>query len=568
MTFDLSLRHTVTSYFNSFLREWPEHRVVDESIEIALPEGKRLRLGLARFSSLGRHRYDGRFDIATGESLSIVTDIEAMELAASAMASAQGTDRVARFMKRVEQSREAIESSLDRREKDGSLFATDFGSSEQALLLGHNFHPTPKSQVGFSGEDAKRYSPEHKGQFPLVWLAARADILHVESAESFCEEWLQTLFASDTDLKMPAGYLPLPMHPFQLANLEERAEIRGYFATGALLNLGLSSGNWLPTSSVRAVYRESAPYMLKFSLSVKITNSVRHLLPHEVVRGLQLTDVLATAEGERFLRGQERFDVLREPAFACLKFPSGELIAESLVACRENPFRGDAARDCVLLASLFQDAPFGGRSPIARLLDENDRGSSPDSKANKWLDAYFSAVLEPLLVAHADYGIILCAHQQNILLRLENGYPAASFYRDCQGTGYSRLGRETFAASVPHLDPAGPNVVSDDMAHALFGYYLFVNATSNVVAGLSEASGLTEDALLSQLRERLAQLRSRDLKDRSFLDYLLESPMLQHKGNFACTLADLNENTSADPLSIYRPIPNPFALPTGKRRAP
>ena len=560
MNGDLSLRHTLTAYFNSFLREWPEHVILADWIEVAMPEGKQLRVGLSRFSSLGRHQYDGRFELFPGTSWMSLTTSEAMKLVAAAMAGARGVDpdAVERFLARVEESRAAIATGLERRADDESLFALDFGASEQALLLGHNFHPTPKSQKGFSQEDADLYSPERRGRFPLAWLGVREEILHVESAESFRDDWLETLFLNDARSFLPAGYRPLPMHPWQLAKLEARPEIEDFFATGALLKLGLSNGDWLPTSSVRAVYRESAPYMLKFSLSVKITNSIRHLLPHEVVRGLQLTDVFATEEGRTFLRAQERFEVLREPAFACLKAPSGELIAESLVVCRENPFRGETSENCALLASLLQDAPHGGLSPLARLLRESAPSIKLEEKARAWLDGFFASVLEPLLLAHAEYGIILCAHQQNIILKLDGGYPVASYYRDCQGTGYSRLGLVTFQEKVPHLDPAGPNVVSDPMAHALFGYYLFVNATFNVVAGLSDASGVDEAELLSQLCERLAHLRGRGLKDPSFFDYLLESPVLQHKGNFACTLSDLNENTSADPLSIYRPIDNPF----------
>ncbi|CAM5602054.1 IucA/IucC family protein [Streptomyces violaceorubidus] len=46
-----------------------------------------------------------------------------------------------------------------------------FLAAEQALLLGHPLHPTPKSREGLTEAEAHRYSPELRGSFPLHWLA-------------------------------------------------------------------------------------------------------------------------------------------------------------------------------------------------------------------------------------------------------------------------------------------------------------------------------------------------------------------------------------------------------------
>lgn len=40
-------------------------------------------------------------------------------------------------------------------------------------------------------------------------------------------------------------------------------------------------------------------------------------------------------------------------------------------------------------------------------------------------------VIAPLCIARSDYGIILLAHQQNILLDIKDNLPTGMKYRDC-----------------------------------------------------------------------------------------------------------------------------------------
>ena len=70
-------------------------------------------------------------------------------------------------------------------------------ASEQALPLGHRFHPTPKSRTAASG-DWRAYAPETGSRFPLRYLAVRADRMreatvpgadlpHVRTLRSFAD---------------------------------------------------------------------------------------------------------------------------------------------------------------------------------------------------------------------------------------------------------------------------------------------------------------------------------------------------------------------------------------------
>nr|QTX14889.1 N(2)-citryl-N(6)-acetyl-N(6)-hydroxylysine synthase, aerobactin biosynthesis protein IucA [Klebsiella pneumoniae] len=47
----------------------------------------------------------------------------------------------------------------------------NFGEAEQALLVGHAFHPAPKSHEPFNQQEAERYLPDFAPHFPLRWFA-------------------------------------------------------------------------------------------------------------------------------------------------------------------------------------------------------------------------------------------------------------------------------------------------------------------------------------------------------------------------------------------------------------
>jgi len=161
-------------------------------------------------------------------------------------------------------------------------------------------------------------------------------------------------------------------------------------------------------------------------------------------------------------------------------------------------------------------------------------------------------------VAEGELGLILGAHQQNILLACEGGMPKRAYFRDCHGTGYTAAGVERFVGHVPLLRENNGNFVPELMGHALFSYYLILNTVFNVLAGLSAEGDASEEELLAELRAFLIALKARPRMNPAFLDFLLKSPVLYHKGNFYCAWRSVNENTTDDPLSLYAKIPNPL----------
>ena len=71
-----------------------------------------------------------------------------------------------------------LETRADEVERLWSAEPLRFEESEQALLLGHPLHPTPKGLCG----RLRQYTPELTPHFRLHWLSVDADIVAHDSA--------------------------------------------------------------------------------------------------------------------------------------------------------------------------------------------------------------------------------------------------------------------------------------------------------------------------------------------------------------------------------------------------
>jgi N2-citryl-N6-acetyl-N6-hydroxylysine synthase len=567
---DLAVQHSSTSFLNSFLKEWKEHAIIETPIairsrtessiciQIKVQDGEWL-LPLNFKSALGRHRYASPFFFMN--SSGVVTETGFKDLAPALAKLWSGNP--SSFLKRLENSIANMALILENQRSESQ--SSNFLDTEQALALGHNFHPTPKSREGFTRDEFLRFSPETHGHFPLVWMLVEPSCLAFEKASSFQDhQALKTMLeqaisevSPSAGERLGAGYLPFPMHPWQKERLVNHAEVKALIDRGLIFEVGLSSDSWHPTSSVRTVYSPNAPYMLKFSLSLKLTNSVRHLIEREAVRGLQVTDVLATEKGQKFLNDCKTFSLMREPAFVALKGSEG-ILAESIVVLRENPFQSSHQEKVGLLATLAQDSVFGEVTPLQTCVQKvaTKFGLTIEDSAVLWLKKYFEHAMQPLIRAQSHYGLLFGAHQQNLLLKLEDGLPIGAYFRDCQGTGYTSLGQKLFGHLVPTLSEANGNILKGREGNDVFGYYLLLNSTFNLISALANLDSRLEKRLIETLRADLNELLHTNPPDPSWLHYVLKDRELMHKGNFACSVRELNENTVANPFSIYTPIPN------------
>ncbi len=298
--------------------------------------------------------------------------------------------------------------------------------------------------------------------------------------------------------------------------------------------------------------------MLKFSLSVKLTNSIRLLSEKEVKRGTALADICQSIPADIVPYFTNGLSIIHEPSYFGLKDNRGEVIDESLATVRDNPFLTDnesPEKVHGVLATLCQQTPYKPSGyALANELQEQVKQNEAQATtlAVKWFEAFCDNIVIPIFELQSQLGIVLLAHQQNIVVELEKGIPTKGYFRDCQGVGFTDLAFKLF----PQLGSADATENYWDRAkvNRYFPYYLILNSCYGVIASLSPL--VDEQILFDLLKQRLTELNQRSPADTDCLDYVLNSDTLCCKGNFYCYLQGFNENSIPDPSIIYFELPN------------
>ncbi|WP_327400842.1 iron transporter [Streptomyces sp. NBC_01288] len=493
-----------------------------------------------------------------------------------------------------------------------------FLSAEQALLLGHPLHPTPKSREGLSETEARLYSPELRGSFPLHWLAVAPSVLATDSA------WTErgrpvpaahlTAQLAGSELPLPEGHTALPLHPWQWREIQNRADIAALLDAGLIQDLGTHGAPWHPTSSVRTVHRSGAPAMLKLSLGLRITNSRRENLRKELHRGVEVHRLLRTGLSQEWHAAHPGFDIVRDPAWLAVdaldeygagpgERRAGECGADRTghgerdarvplagidVVIRHNPF--SASDDVSCIAGLVSLRPYPGRSatvggpattlhtshtslsasgapPLRSRLAEvvtglaARTGRSRGAVAAEWFLRYLEQVVRPVLWLDSEAGIALEAHQQNTLLLLDGeGWPVGGRYRDNQGYYFRATRRAELDARLPGIGEHSDTFVSDEVTDERFAYYLAINNVLGLIGAFGSQRLADERLLLSAFRRFLGDVASGPARLRTSLPArLLDSPVLRCKANLLTRLHGLDELIGpVDTQSVYVTIANPL----------
>ncbi|MEU7027627.1 IucA/IucC family protein [Streptomyces sp. NPDC046275] len=439
-----------------------------------------------------------------------------------------------------------------------------FLTGEQSLLLGHPLHPTPKSREGLSGTEARRYSPELHGSFPLHWMAVDRSVLATDSA--WTEQGRPVAAAQLTaglaeGLDLPPGTAALPLHPWQARELRERPAVAALLDAGLLHDLGPYGEPWHPTSSVRTVHRPGARAMLKLSLGVRITNSRRENLRKELHRGVEVHRLLRTGLVDQWQAAHPGFDIVRDPAWLAVDTPDGQPLPGLDVMIRHNPFGpGD---DAVCLAGLTAPRPWPGSPRMrSRLADLVLRlaartGRPTTAVATEWFLRYLDLVVRPVLWLDGQAGVALEAHQQNTLVLLDaEGWPAGGRYRDNQGYYFRESRREELESRLPGIGSVSDTFVSDQVTDERFAYYLGINNVLGLIGAFGSQHLADERVLLAALRRFLtgATGLGSPLPHR-----LLEAATLRCKANLLTRLHGLDELVGpVDTQSVYVTVTNPL----------
>ncbi|MEU7164381.1 IucA/IucC family protein [Streptomyces morookaense] len=447
-------------------------------------------------------------EVWTGTAWQLLRHSGLVDLAVQEMRAVTGRSNAA-LAAEMAASRAAVEALLAARAR--TVPPDDLWlRSEQALVMGHPFHPAPKARTGGGPPGAwLRYAPEAYGRFPLVLLGVRDDAV-IDGGDTR---------ALDALGQAPPGYRPLPVHPWQFGLTSHLPAVRAAFAEGRLVRLGVTPWEARATSSVRTVHVPGGPgragdLFLKFSLEVQITNDVRRIRKHEL-RHVRRTDPLVAAaframggpaawlgeRGHRTVRGlEETFPVLVRDGL------DGRLVP------------GTTA---VLTAALVEG--FEG-SPLDRLTDPLP-----------WWSAYLGQVVPPVLEAYARHGVAVECHLQNTLIAVDaDGIPVQAVFRDTEG-----------ARALPGTPRAA--------AAKRLAYCLVINNLTEIANALAHRFPRAADALWPLARREVERYE----KERGVpgTTALLTTPTLPGK---ASLLSRWIGADGTDPC--YLPVPNPLAV--------
>lgn len=532
---------------------------------------------LTYHSATGRHAYafpvlclDRKSDGIDELSLDDFTAIVVQELELPL-----GSAEANCFGRRLAACVRNLAAILEHRRRDGarlpSRIAASFIETEQALILGHAMHPLAKDRSGFTLDDLRQYSPEFERPFQLHYFlcAPRLFVEQHHGSESASERLRCTIRENPTTpltvrelLMERKDWKLFAAHPWEALYQLSTRSVRTLIDQADLIDLGRIGPVFHATSSLRTAWSPEVPFMLKFSLHAKLTNSIRVNHAWELPIGIYIARLLDTNWGRTIAREFPEVELIPDPSYYSLcAGEGGELLEGFSTIVRHNPFgNGTATRNIALLASLCQDGLFGGASRLANITNEyaKTHRTSVATAAMLWFKQYLAVFLRPLIQIYSRYGLALEAHQQNILLGLdENGFPCKTYFRDNQGYFIREGKRAEVQRFVPDFGEGCFIVHSEDHINPKFTYYLIINNLLGVIAAKGRAGVAKETDLISAAQDCLETLRPEDQS--GLVSYILDSVFLTLKGNLSMSVLDMNEATQPiERPAVYLPYPNPF----------
>lgn len=459
---------------------------------------------------------------------------------------------------RVIESQRLMGEYIEQRRGDPSLSAPRFIDAEQSLLFGHWQHPTPKSRQGMLDYHHAFYAPETRGEFPLHYFSVDRALIRQRSAIPLTAEEV-VMDSLPCAGEKPDNHIVVPMHPLQAQWLLHQHDIRELLHAGRIQDLGCYGPAFTATSSVRSLYNANIAWMYKFSLPVKITNSLRVNKRHELDAGVVMATLYRkTGFSERYAS----FRVITDPAYITLDLPGKEESGFEVII-RENPFPKGKDQDVVTIAALTQ-APMPGETSMLykyiHALSGNNEACHLRA-AIKWFAKYWECAIEPMIVLYDEHGIALEAHQQNSVIALKDNLPSTYYFRDNQGFYLSKAYRGYLATMEPDSVTVDALYFDDDVICDRFAYYLFINHLFSLI-GRMGADGLAEERILiSFVQQRLYALRgSLSGAGKLFVEKLLSEPVIPVKANLLTRVHDVDELLADNEQAIYTRIPNPLIM--------
>ncbi|SDY01989.1 IucA/IucC family siderophore biosynthesis protein [Thermoactinomyces sp. DSM 45892] len=588
----IARQHSMQNLLNCFLRETQIGSIIDrhslppsitgtvsvETIfEIPLKSiGFTLFAPASYVSKTGRHLFTFPLYVERDSKIEELDFVWLATLLAKEAAALEGVGSIpSDLLARILESEQLMAQFIENRSTDQeSLTHTYFSfiEAEQSLIVGHLLHPTPKSRQGLHESEQIRYAPETKGAFALHYFRVHHSIVLEKSnlSESATDCIKQELRNDQTiSAKWKRTYCQendhfsiIPIHPLQAERLLQQEWVQAAILNGTIYNLGTIGRAYQATSSLRTLYHPESRFMIKGSVPIQITNSLRVNKYKELERGVEVSKIVESPIGSNLHDRYPDFQIITDPAFITVKHPTEEESGFE-ITLRSNPFTSRFDQQVTLIAGLGQDVYPGQGSRLKQIIENLAKieQRSVAEVSRKWFQRYLGISLEPMLDLYLHHGIALEAHQQNSLVQLSMaGYPVKFFYRDNQGYYYAESMFEKLQKLIPDVSTLSQTMCSDAVADERFRYYLVYNHMFGLIQAFGNAGLIEEEILLSDLRERLQAWRVHDRPSSQFLTSLLEHEELPCKANYLTRFYEMDELVgSLDTQSIYTLIPNPLS---------
>ncbi|MBM7553688.1 IucA/IucC family protein [Thalassobacillus pellis] len=586
-TVEMAEHATMQSFLNCYMREtgnfeevsldetdFPVTKKAEKLIKCPLQkQGFTLLIPIRYWSETDRHLLSFPIYYQERNSSSLIT-LDYITLAAlitkELLLESGRTDAEEELLYRVILSCRNMKKYLMERKQDATPLSEKeftFIEAEQSLLLGHLLHPTPKSKQGVTDEEDDSYSPEMKGEFQLHYFAVEPEIVKQDSAiEQSAEEMIMEALKGDQDVDSQlikqlenSKNIIIPSHPLQARQLINDPAAKQLIDKGLIKYLGPLGSPNTGTSSFRTVYRRDCPYMYKFSVPVKITNSLRMNQSKELDRGAEVARLWQTSLGTKLMGEFPNFHVIKDPAHLCVNIEGSEASLDVII--RENPFRKHNDKNVSLVAGLCQDVPYYDTNRLASIINSlaDSEEQSTEQVSEKWFSKYLTLTLDPLLWLYEKYGIALEAHQQNSIIKLKDGYPEHFYYRDNQGYYFQESKAEKLKKLLPNLNQTSDTICADEIADERFRYYFFFNHLFGLINGFGTSGLIPEEKLTHLLMEKLEDHYEKLTDARPLIDSLLKQEKLPCKANLLTRFHDMDELIgSLATQSVYAFVKNPL----------
>ncbi len=536
----------------------------EEALELVLPyQQLRILLEVEYHSLVGRHSlgriymyHEGKKEWKEEEPLNcMISCIQELHLQAKENDRQEMASHYDELILLVIDSYHTMQTYITKSIEQNDINIKDyhFIQSEQSLLFGHWLHPTPKSRVGMATWQHDLYAPELRGFFQLHYFEVDPAIVITQY-----NKFGQSVTILDQLLEKSAENRYLyPMHPLQALWLLQQEHVQKAIHDGQIKYIGPRGKPFLPTSSIRTVYNEKEKWMYKFSIPVKVTNSLRVNKIHELKAGVVMSELFDSID---FLKRYPCFHVIDDPISLSLNIPVKEETGFEVII-RTNPFQKDKGKGIHSIAALVQDPLPDQESLLKKLVIDFSLTFqlTLEEASIEWFKKYWKCAVEPMFVLYDEYGLALEAHQQNSLVDVSNSFPTAFYFRDNQGYYLAESKRNKLEEIVGNLKNTSNLFYEEELIQERFTYYLFINHIFSLIHRMGTDDLIEESKLVSWMLEELKESEKRfSGEGKRFIVSLLSKNRLPCKANLLTRFHDVDELMTDLEQAVYTTLPNPL----------